>query len=493
MLAASLLTASAAEASAPHRLDVGFGDPLFASSDAATREYWLGSAVGTGASLVRIGVGWSGVAPKSPPVGFDPANPASPGYDWTKLDAAVRSAVAHGLRVMFTVSSAPAWAEGPSRPAGAYRGAWKPDAAAFGAFGQALAARYSGSFPDPLQPGSTLPQVQYFETWNEPNLDNYLSPQWEGTRLVGPGLYRELLNGFYAGVKAAQPGATVIAGSLAPFGDPPGGSRTTPVEFLRNLLCLQGGRLKPIPCPQPARFDVLSDHPIAVGPPSESAESPLDVTTPDLGLLTRVLRKAEATHRVLPRGQKPLWVTEFWYDSNPPDPHGVPLYRQARWYEQDLYMFWRQGASAAITLQIQRCAPWERLRVHEPVRRLLPRWSPEALEDGVSLSVRGPAHRPRPRPCLGNRAQGRPGANPGATGRTLADADVDAGGRALTPVRGPACPAWSCAAARPTGERNEPCLETEIKKGQFLSAISGVCRTPTVNPLKKEHEVCETS
>jgi hypothetical protein len=81
------------------------------------------------------------------------------------------------------------------------------------------------------------------------------------------------------------------------------------------------------------------------------------VTTPDLGLLTRVMRKAEATHRVLPSGQKPLWVTEFWYDSSPPDPHGVPLYRQARWYEQDLYMFWRQGASAAITLQIRDAPP----------------------------------------------------------------------------------------------------------------------------------------
>jgi hypothetical protein len=31
----------------------------------------------------------------------------------------------------------------------------------------------------------------------------------------------------------------------------------------------------------------------------------------------------------------------------------VPLYRQARWYEQDLHLFWAQGASMAVTLQLR--------------------------------------------------------------------------------------------------------------------------------------------
>jgi len=102
---------------------------------------------------------------------------------------------------------------------------------------------------------------------------------------------------------------------------------------------------------------VLSDHPIAVGAPTRSASSPLDVSTPNLGRLAPVLRKAEATGRVLPRGRKPLWVTEFWYDSDPPDPEGVPLHRQARWYEQCLYEFWKQGAQVAIELQIRDSPP----------------------------------------------------------------------------------------------------------------------------------------
>jgi hypothetical protein len=68
--------------------------------------------------------------------------------------------------------------------------------------------------------------------------------------------------------------------------------------------------------------------------------------------LTKVLRKAEATKRALPVAHKPLWVTEFWYDTNPPDPNGVSLDIQARWYEQDLYSFWQQGAKVAVALQI---------------------------------------------------------------------------------------------------------------------------------------------
>jgi hypothetical protein len=356
---AALVFASAApvHAATPRRLDLGFGDPLFVAADASVRDFWLGRASSTGAGLARIDVHWSQLAPKSPPPQFEPADPASPGYDWAWLDAAVRDAASHGLRVLLTVYSAPRWAEGGGSPASAYPGTWKPQPTAVGAFAHAISSRYSGRFPDPLVPGSYLPRVRYFEAWNEPNLDNYLSPQWNGSSSVGPDLYRELLNSFYAGVKQAQPRAIVIAGSLAPFGDQPGGTRTPPVAFLRRLLCLHGGRLTPTACPQPAHLDVLSDHPIAVGPPRQPATNPLDATTPDLGKLTRVLRRAEASGGVLPRARKSLWVTEFWYDSSPPDPDGVPLARQARWYEQDLYMFWSQGATAAIALQLSDSPP----------------------------------------------------------------------------------------------------------------------------------------
>jgi hypothetical protein len=345
--------APAAKGGVGRPLRIGFGDGLFASPDPAAREYWLDRAAGVGSSIVRVNVSWASVAPRTPPPGFDPADPASAGYAWSGTDAAVRGAAVHGLGVMLTVTGAPRWAEGPGRPRDADPGTWRPQAAAYGAFARALAARYDGRFPDPLQPGAVLPRVRRFEAWNEPNLDTYLAPQWEGSTDVGPELYRELLNHFYAGVKAAQPGATVIGGALAPFGDPPGGERTPPVLFLRQLLCLRGSRLARVACPRRAHLDALSDHPIAVGAPRDSAASTLDVTTPDIWRLTRVMRAARRSRTVLPRGPKPLWVTEFWYDSDPPDPNGVPLLRQARWYEQDFYTFWRQGARVAIALQLR--------------------------------------------------------------------------------------------------------------------------------------------
>ena len=47
-----------------------------------------------------------------------------------------------------------------------------------------------------------------------------------------PLLYRQLLNGFYAGVKAVEPGDTVIAAGIAPEGEPAGVGVMAPVTFL---------------------------------------------------------------------------------------------------------------------------------------------------------------------------------------------------------------------------------------------------------------------
>ncbi len=64
-----------------------------------------------------------------------------------------------------------------------------------------------------------------------------------------------------------------------------------------------------------------------------------------------VLRAAEQAGTTLP-GTHPVWVTEFWWDSNPPNSVGAPLDVQAAWIEQSLYLFWKAGASAAINYQI---------------------------------------------------------------------------------------------------------------------------------------------
>jgi hypothetical protein len=237
-LIALVVALVAPSASSAQGLSVGFAEGLFLSKEQALQSASFEGAVETSASIVRLNVRWSNIAPTKPIAGFNASDPAAPGYEWTILDAAVRDATAHGLRVLFTVYGAPAWAEGANRPAKAEPGSWEPSANAFGEFAYALATRYSGSYADPLVGGAALPAVHYFEAWNEPNLDVYLAPQYRGGENSGPALYRSLLNRFYSAVKAVQPGATVIGGSLAPFGDEPGGARTRPVLFLRGLLCL---------------------------------------------------------------------------------------------------------------------------------------------------------------------------------------------------------------------------------------------------------------
>src|SRR3712207_8107630 len=53
---------------------------------------------------------------------------------------------------------------------------------------------------------------------------------------------RRMLNSFYEGVHAVHADNRVIAPALAPYGDPPGGSRMRPLVFLRELFCLKGRR-----------------------------------------------------------------------------------------------------------------------------------------------------------------------------------------------------------------------------------------------------------
>ncbi|MGE5747784.1 MAG: LamG domain-containing protein, partial [Solirubrobacterales bacterium] len=68
--------------------------------------------------------------------------------------------------------------------------------------------------------------------------------------------------------------------------------------------------------------------------------------------VVNVLRAAEQAGTALPGGSHPVWVTEFWWDSNPPNSVGAPLDVQAAWIEQSLYLFWKAGASAAVNFQL---------------------------------------------------------------------------------------------------------------------------------------------
>jgi hypothetical protein len=373
-LLAALVLPTTASAARP--LTTGFESDIYQSPDANTRNLWFDKTVDSGAGIVRLGVSWMNLAGAT-----RPANPSDPNaYDFSAIDTAVRDAKAHGLQVMLITGGAPPWAEGPGRPASADPGTWRPNPSDFADFTKAIASRYNGNFdPDGAGPQQPLPAAQAIEVWNEPNTSGAIQPQFEGKTDVAAGIYRDLLNAAYDAVKSVNPKMLVVTGGTDPYGDPPGGpyppgiQRVQPVTFWQDVLCVRpvktgktgktgkkGKKKAAAPkyvrtngCSGPVKFDALAHHPIdntGMGP-EQQGPLPGDASTPDLGRVTNVLRGAEKAGTTLP-GKHQVWVTEFWWDSSPPNPQGAKLPVQARWIEQSLYFFWKGGADTAFAFVV---------------------------------------------------------------------------------------------------------------------------------------------
>lgn len=355
----------------------GFSDPdEYQTTDSSTRNLWLGRTVDAGAGIVRLAVEWPTIAGAQRPA--DPTNPADPSYNFSSVDGAVRDATANRLEVLLTINHAPTWAEGAGRPSTAAPGTWKPNPNELADFVRAVTARYSGNFdPDGVGTEKTLPAVGFLEVWDEPNSSDWINPQFDGKNPISPDAYRDMLNASYKAAKAVNPQIQIVTGGTDPYGDPPGGpypgntQRVRPVTFWEKLLCVKPVKKKKkgkkskkkrststkfvrtAGCADRAMFDIFAHHPIdnTGKGPLQSGPNKDDASTPDLGRVVSVLRGAEKAGTTLP-GKHPVWVTEFWWDSKPPNSVGAPLATQARWIEQSMYLFWKAGASIAINFQI---------------------------------------------------------------------------------------------------------------------------------------------
>lgn len=249
-----------------------------------------------GAALIRVDMRWDLIAPSRP---ANPASPADPAYRWGQYDAIVAAARRYGVEVLFAVYGTPAWAQDPTVPFDVRYENWsiRPLVAGdFGAFAEAAARRYA-----PLG-------VRKWEGWNEPNIALFLRPQYtrSGNRWVpaSPAIYSGLLKAFYAGVKRADPSATVAGAVTAPAGtrcpncaldDAP--VRVTPDDF---ITALNARALRP-------PMDVVSHHPYPF-------RAPADTTPPrrtyvdfyNLNVLTKTI------DRTYLRGKR-LWLTEYGF------------------------------------------------------------------------------------------------------------------------------------------------------------------------------------
>jgi Cellulase (glycosyl hydrolase family 5) len=308
LFAASALVAPAALAA--ERMWIGFhDDPSFRwVTDRASR---IESSASQGASVMRLLVHWDQTAKSRPAA---PADPFDPAYNFDDLDDAVRTAQEQDMEVLLSLVGTPRWANG-----GKAANVMPRRLGDFTAFARAIASRYSGRFDG-------YPFVRFWSVWNEPNLQVFLTPQFDGRgRSVAPRNYARLYAAGYAGIKAGNRQALVAAGETSARGtDNPRGVRPvhSPGRFL-EAVAKANPRL---------RFDAWAHHPYPFRPnlkPSQKVRWP-NVTLGSLPELERNLA------RLFKRKTVPIWVTEYGHETKPQDAFGVPYSKQAAFLRESI-------------------------------------------------------------------------------------------------------------------------------------------------------------
>lgn len=332
-----------------------------------------------GAQLVLTPIEWGHIVPEERPAVWNPEDPADPHYDWGLHDRWVANAVAAGLTPVLQVRGAPKWAQGCRFTA--FDTPCDPSAEDLADFTTAAVRRYSGQF-------GGLPRVRYWQGLNEPNLSLFFMPQFVDGKAVSADLYRTLINTFYAAVKAVDPTNLVIAAGLGPIAVPK--FTIGPMRFTRELLCMRGHK-RPRPtrsdCGGGVKFDIYDIHPYTTGSPAHEG-GVNDVQMGDLRKLVTLLRAADRAGRIDGAFRRtPLWISEISWDSNPPDPGGLPPRILNRWTAEALFNAWRAGVEDFFWFSLHDFKPDPNVESYE---------SPES-----GLYFRGPTvAQDRPKPHL---------------------------------------------------------------------------------------------
>jgi hypothetical protein len=306
-----------------------------------------------GVDRVRLTASWSQLAPR-------PRSRRRPHFDATdsrayplegfeRLDRAVKASRAAGMDVMIDIAFfAPRWAvtRGSSR---GDRHAWRPSARQFSLFARAVAERYNGHFRDSADGVRPLPRVRLWTTWNEPNHRVFLRPQWErvdGTwRTASPHIYRRMHEAAYSQLKAVSGENQVLIGGLASFGDSGVGPRRgiAPLRFTRELACVDR-LLRPLrrgDCRgfRALRADGFAHHPYSRDTAPHARDPSADrVQIGELDRLTTLLAELHRRGRVAK--PLPLYLTEYGYETKPPDPNGLAAETLGRYLGEATFIAW---------------------------------------------------------------------------------------------------------------------------------------------------------
>lgn len=242
-------------------------------------------------------------------------NPNLPCYNWGKMDSIVSMAKANRIALLVSITEAPEWANNHHNPfnTGASPARFDALATHYSRFASAAAKRYGT--------GSAYGFVSYWTIWNEPNSRTFWAPFNNDT----PRRYGLLYARSAKAIKLASPRSKVAPGPTGP-----NSTGLKPADFIRLVA------------PQIARYggsayvDAWAHNPY---PAVRQSPRAIGYTSPSIGMgnlrdLFVTLDRQAVTRR------KPVWATEFSYQTNPPDPTGVSLATQATYLAEAFDILW---------------------------------------------------------------------------------------------------------------------------------------------------------
>ena len=369
------LLAPAAHAS-PLQTSIMMDDDLLVYRNDATAARALTQMKSLGVDTIRVTVLWNVVANNARPTKaeiaklkgrakdkarrqarrFKATNPSTyPRQNWDRYDNLIKAANDRGIRVYFNITGpGPLWTStAPPKNTRGLVGTYKPKVGAFKQYVTAVGTRYSGTYQDENGSRGTLPRVSFWSLWNEPNQGGWLTPQWE-TRggqpvATSPILFRKLYQAGYQGLVASGhrvDNDVILLGETAPLGSDAKTAKSPmrPKQFLRELFCIgpdgnpyTGAAASVRECGDfaskgPLRATGYAHHPYTknVSPLLRDA-SPDSLTMANIGELGDLLDDLASKTNNVSAGL-PLFMTEFGFETNPPDPFsGITAALQAKY------------------------------------------------------------------------------------------------------------------------------------------------------------------
>jgi hypothetical protein len=295
-VAAAAVLFSAAPAAASPYVQYGIQDDAWLLGGPGTFDERLEQVKELGVDVVRVNIRWDAVARTRPQKQVDHLDPA---YRWSAPDALLLGLRRWKITPVVTLVGSPRWANGGRGPN------WAPKSpSTYANFAVAVATRY--------------PWVRRWVVWNEPN------KYWQ-LRPTSARVYtRTLLNPAYAALKQLNRGNLVAGGVTAPRG---GAGSVSPVDWIRGMRAAG------------ARFDAYAHHPYPLNrfetPTSGGCRSCENITMANLERLLAHVQRAWGT-------RKRIWLTEYGYQTNPPDRiMGVSQALQARYVSEAAYRAYR--------------------------------------------------------------------------------------------------------------------------------------------------------